>query len=227
MDSGAEPESFSALLKRSTHDLHVAAERSGFIADMLQGRAGVPDYVLYLRNLLPAYQQLELGLVRLRDTPLLADFALEPLYRAPALAADLDTLWGPTWEADLPILSAAQSYADGIARAAGGRGEQLIGHAYVRYLGDLNGGQVLKRLLSRSLDLPPERLSFYDFPAIDDLPAFKQAYRDALDRSGGRLANREAVIDAARWAFARNIEVSMAVAARPRSDGRPRETRRA
>jgi heme oxygenase len=211
MDIGTAREPLSAVLRGLTRRLHVQAERSGFVADMLRGRASLSDYTLYLRNLLPAYQQLELGLERHRGAPAIRELALGEVYRVSALTADLDSLGGETWRDDLPLLATARRYADSIARAAEGSGEGLIGHAYVRYFGDLNGGQMLRRLLSKSLDLPAESLSFYEFSAIKDLGAFKEAYREALDRSSERVAPWDGVVEAALTGFSMNIEVSEAV----------------
>ncbi|WP_293899432.1 heme oxygenase (biliverdin-producing) [Phenylobacterium sp.] len=211
MDIGTERPALSSVLRDQTRALHVQAERSGFVADMLRGRASLPGYALYLRNLAPAYRQLELGLERHRTTPAIRDLAVGAVYRSAALAADLDSLQGGDWAADLPLLPCGRRYADRIADAAEGNGEALIGHAYVRYFGDLNGGQMLKRLLAKSLDLPAASLSFYDFPAIDDLADFKRSYREALDRSAEWVADREGVVEAALGAFATNIELSEAV----------------
>jgi len=211
MNIGADPALLSSVLKEETHRLHVQAERTGIVADMLRGCASRSSYALYLRNLWPAYQQLELGLERHRLTAAVGELALGEVYRSSALDADLTWLWGDDWASGLALLPAGRRYADRVAAAADGAGEALIGHAYVRYFGDLNGGQALKRLLAKSLDLPAECLSFYDFPTIDDLGAFRRSYREALDRSAGRVLRREAVIEAALEAFAINIEISEAV----------------
>ena len=95
------------------------------------------------------------------------------LDRAPAIESDLVTLCGKAWERDIPLLAAGEIYADRIAKAAEGDGARLIAHAYTRYLGDLSGGQILQRLLARSLELRPAELSFYDFPRFPDLAALK------------------------------------------------------
>src|SRR5207237_3072297 len=63
-----------------------------------------------------------------------------------------------------------------------------ISHAYTRYLGDLSGGQIIKKILARSLALPPEALSFYEFPEIADIRRFKDAYRDVLELAGAAMA---------------------------------------
>ena len=76
----------AAALYGRTRELHLQAERTGFVREMLRGRAGRDGYVLYLRNLLPAYRALEQGLERHRSTPGLGPFAEPALYRSQALS---------------------------------------------------------------------------------------------------------------------------------------------
>jgi heme oxygenase len=111
------------------------------------------------------------------------------------------------------VLSAGRSYARRITRVAVGEGTRLIGHAYARYLGDLSGGQILARLLGRSLGLGPGTLAFYDFPDIPDADGFKAELRAALDWAAPLLADPEAVVDEALCAFRLNIALSEAVEA--------------
>jgi heme oxygenase len=213
METAVEPARFSSVLRDSTHALHGRAERSGFIADMLRGRPTRLGYAIFLRNLLPAYEQLEAGVEDHRTDPAVGELALREVYRTDALKADLEQLAGPDWRHALPLLPAGKRYADRVQSAAQGEGDALLGHAYVRYLGDLNGGQVLSRLLAKSLDLPPSALSFYRFPLIDDLDGFRTGYRAALDRAAEQIADWSTAIDAAVEGFALNIEVSEAVRA--------------
>ena len=180
-------------LREGTKSLHAEAEGSGVVAEILHGRVERPAYALLLRNLLPVYQQMELGLERLRASPAIAPIALPEVYRTRALEADLAGIAGPNWRKDLAILPAAQHYAERVAASAAADGTLLPAHAYVRYLGDLNGGQVLKRLLSRSLRLDDASLSFYEFAEIADLEAFKRRFRAALDLVGCQSADLDAI----------------------------------
>ncbi len=167
---------------------------------------------MFLRNLAPAYRQLEIGLERHRRTPGVGAFARRELYRSEAIENDLLALAGPRWRDALPpCFPAGERYARRVEAAAAGAGAGLIGHAYVRYMGDLSGGQVMKRLLSDSLELPPRALSFYEFPEIDDLPAFKRSFVQALDGAPLSSPDRDAVIATAVEAFSSNIDVSDAV----------------
>jgi heme oxygenase len=201
-----------AALYIGTKTLHVDAERSGIIRDLLRGDATRDGYILLQRNLLPVYQALELGLERHRDTPSLQVLANYRLDRATALTADLTALCGGSF-ADVPLLPAGEAYAQRIKACAEGDGARLIAHAYTRYLGDLSGGQILKRLLAQRPGLQAEELSFYDFPAHPDLAALKAGYRAALDRAGMLVADPQAVIDEGLAAFQLNIDLSWAVQA--------------
>ncbi len=204
------PASVVTDLYLSTKTLHTEAERSGIIRDMLRGEASREGYILLQRNLLPAYQALEAGLEAHRDHPLLATLAAYRLDRATALKADLEALCGGDF-AQVPVLAEGTAYAKRIEDAAKGDGELLIAHAYTRYLGDLSGGQILKRLLAKKPGLTPSELTFYDFPAYADLGALKNDYRNALDDAGKRAVNPQAIVDEGSVAFQLNTDISWAV----------------
>ncbi|MCX7318864.1 MAG: biliverdin-producing heme oxygenase [Hyphomicrobiales bacterium] len=194
----------------STKTQHTEAERSGIIRDLLRGEANRDGYILLQRNLLPAYQALEAGLDAHRDSPLLGALAAYRLDRTTALKADLAALCGGDF-AQVPVLAEGSAYARRIADAAAGNGELLIAHAYTRYLGDLSGGQILKKLLARKPGLAPNELTFYDFPAHADLAALKNDYRNALDDAGRRATQKQAIVDEGSVAFQLNTDISWAV----------------
>ena len=210
---GQLPPSIVTALYLRTRSLHVEAERTGTVRDLLRGEATPDDYILLLRNLLPAYQAMERGLERHRGSPGLGALAGYRLDRAPAIEADLVALCGACWSDDIPLLGAGDVYAKRIARAAEGDGARLIAHAYTRYLGDLSGGQILQRLLARSLGLRPAELTFYDFPRFSDLAGLKADYRKALDQAGALAPDPGAVVEEGAIAFSMNIDLSCAVQA--------------
>jgi heme oxygenase (biliverdin-producing, ferredoxin) len=71
----------------------------------------------------------------------------------------------------------------------------LLAHAYVRYLGDLSGGQTIKHTLARAYDLdsPGLGLSFYEFKelttsktaSLGELRRIKDWYRDGMNKGVG------------------------------------------
>jgi heme oxygenase len=199
----------SAELRASTHALHVQAERTGMMARIFHSQATRRGYALFLRNLWPVYAALEAGLERHRATPGVGRFARPETYRTDELAADLAALE----MGDLAMLPAGEAYAASVSQAAEGDGIGLIGHAYTRTLGDLSGGQIMRRLLGRSLDLGEATLGFYRFAGIDDMAAYKAGYHTDLDLAGAEIADPGRVVAAAVLAFRLNIDLSAAVAA--------------
>jgi heme oxygenase (biliverdin-producing, ferredoxin) len=197
-------------LKERTRSLHVRAERSGIIADILNGRVSRFGYALLLRNLLFAYQQLETGLDQHHLDPQLLAVARPEIYRSAALASDLAQLCGDDWERVLPLLPAGERYGRRIMMVAEHARAGLLAHAYARYLGDLNGGQVMKRILVQSLGLKACCLGFYDFPLIGDIKAFKADYRQAINCSAAEMADLNSVVEEGAVAFELNIELSEA-----------------
>ena len=208
-------ESFAAVLRERTKLVHREAERSGFLAELIRGRATREGYALFLRNLVPVYAALESALDAHRDGPFAA-FADPRLRRLPALVGDLEAIAGSNWASALTPLPAATIYANAIAEASA-EAPRLLAHAYARYLGDLSGGQILKPILARTLGLAPDMLGFYDFPRLADVDAAKRAMRDALDTVPAGDPAADTIVIEAVAAFSHNIAVSEAVAAASRA----------
>jgi heme oxygenase len=125
--------------------------------------------------------------------------------------ADLVNLAGQDWRTDLPQLGAATRYANRIATVVAHDPDLLLAHAYVRYLGDLSGGQILKRLLARTLRLDETMLAFHTFPLVPDLERFRPTYLAAFDAAGAGVADLDEVASEAALAFQLNIDLSEAV----------------
>ncbi|CAL75505.1 heme oxygenase [Bradyrhizobium sp. ORS 278] len=201
------PAGLLEAMRERTKTLHVTAERTGVVAELLRGRGTVRAYALLLRNLLPVYEALEAELVRHQASPVVGLTVRPELHRCPAIKADLAALDA----SDLPLLPEAIAYVRAIQEAGSGSGHPLLAHAYTRYLGDLSGGQIIKKILARSLELQPEALSFYEFPAITDIPRFKTEYREALEQAGSAMTEHDSVVEEAATAFQLNITLSQAL----------------
>jgi len=82
----------------------------------------------------------------------------------------------------------------------------LPAHAYVRYLGDLNGGQLLRGIVQRTLALPSGAgTHFYAFGSAADVSARKTALRTGLDQLPLDDAGAEALVAEAKSAFERHV----------------------
>ncbi len=200
----------SQLLRERTISVHTEAERTGVIADIIRRKADRNGYALFLRNILPAYEQLEAELSKRSGHPVLGSFAQGHLFRSDRLRNDLARIAGSEWEQSLPLLRSGVVYADCVTQAGAGDGLRLVSHAYVRFFGDLSGGQSLKKLLGKSLSLPEDALRFYDFPGLD-VQSLKTDMRDALDRAGRIAEESDCLVMEAISAFEHNIWISREV----------------
>ena len=199
--------SLSQRLAQATRTLHRRAESSGIMPALLRGQLGRDTYGLLLRNLQALYAALESALDRNALSPWVAPVRMPVLYRSQALRDDLVTLAGAGWQA-LPLAPSMHRYVEHLALQSPARPQLLAAHAYVRYMGDLSGGQVLRSVVARSLDLPEGvGTAFYDFPAVTDLAAAKAQFRSALDHLPVDAAGASAMVDEAIDGFARHVEL--------------------
>lgn len=201
VSSSTVPESLSLAMRDGSRAEHDAAEQSPFISELLAGRVNTDGYVDYLIRLQMIYTAIEDAVRAHREDPLVAAVYDPALERHRALAADLEH-WAPGTRRQVNS-AAAQAYQDRIARADWTGA--LVAHHYVRYLGDLSGGQAIGRMLDRAFGLGGAGLSFYDFPMRPK--PYKDAYRARLDELG--LSSRENVriVDEVKIAFGLNQAV--------------------
>jgi heme oxygenase len=201
-------------LRAETRDLHAAAERAGAMGDLLAGRLPSAGYTALLRSLHVIYDALERALDERRSDPRIAPLRRRALYRTAALEADLAALHGADWAAALAPAPSAVAYGERIERLAAEGSAALAAHAYVRYLGDLHGGQVLAALVRRCFALEGGAgTAFYRFGDEATVVAHRQALREALATLPLTLAEADAVVAEARWAFEQHVRLFEAIAA--------------
>ena len=128
------------------------------------------------------------------------------LNRAPSLAKDLEYFYGKDWRNFVTPTDACQQYVNRIREVAASEPELLVAHHYTRYMGDLSGGQVLKGITQKALNLKEDGLSFYEFPEITDKKGFKDSYRRVLDTMvPATQKDVDAIIVEANYAFRLNM----------------------
>lgn len=194
----------SARLPRATRDLHAEAERAGVMRRLLAGRVGVAEYARLLGSLHAIYAALERALA---DERVRAIAPMPALRRTDALARDLADFGASVAPDPLAI-----DYASHIARLAREDPALVCAHAYVRYLGDLSGGQVLRGIVRRALALGDDRgVSFYALGDKAAVERTKAAIRAALDALPAH--RHDDVVAEARGAFARHVALFEALEA--------------
>lgn len=149
------------------------------MADLLHGRLCLSRYCALLRNLHAIYAALEAGLDR---HPPDERLWRPELRRLQALEQDLDSLHPGAWRTDEPLVPAAAAYAARLQQLTQTDPSLLLAHAYLRYLGDLHGGQMLARLIRQQAWLDKaEGTAFYAFGEPARVESLRQDFRAGLD----------------------------------------------
>lgn len=200
--------SLTERLKSETRTLHTEAERSAFMGMLLRGKMEQGAYCALLRNLHAIYAALEPALQRHATHPVIAPIFAPPLARTQSLAADLDTLHGPGWSAALAVQPSGTQYVLRLQQIDSDKPELLLAHAYVRYLGDLSGGQMLSRIVAQSMHLSAgQGTAFYDFGDASETTQLTRAFRHGLKAVAVGDIGVDAIVAEARSAFQRHRDL--------------------
>lgn len=205
---------FAERLRADTAAEHTAAEEQPFVGELLAGRLPVAAYADLLAQSHLVYDVLEEAARSFADHPEAEPFLHPGLVRLPALQADLQFLLGSAWRSSLVPLPATRRYTDRLREVAFGSVPGLVAHHYLRYLGDLSGGQIIRRLVGRAYGLEDDGVRFYVFDQIAKPKPFKDAYRAALDAAPWTMAQQDGVVDEVMSAFRLNADVFADLGAR-------------
>ena len=195
-------------LRAGTQQSHAAAEHTGFMQGFLKGCVDQDSFGKLLSNLYCVYSQLELELECHQNHSLVSYFYFPELNRKANLEKDLAFYFGSDWKEKVTPSSAAQAYINRIREVSATEPVLLLAHAYTRYMGDLSGGQGLKKIVQSVMNLPePQGTAFYDFDQISDLKAFKDKYRQALDELPVDEETADKIVAEANNSFKLNIQM--------------------
>ena len=196
----------SVVLREETAHAHENAERSAFMQRLISGELTAEAAADLGGQLWFVYESLERAVRSVADTPIASAVADPRLERRFALEADLAALVGGDWREKIRILPATASYVARLEEISGSAVE-VVAHHYVRYLGDVSGGQVIAARLGALYDIEPDALNFYDFSAIGKIPPYRKGYRERLDSLILTADEREALLVEAQRAFAFNSAI--------------------
>lgn len=205
---GLAQRSFSEAIKAASWQAHGHAEQSAYLKELLAGNLSRAAYAELVAQQRFVYLVLEDAARTMRDDPQAGPFVDDALERGPALDADLAHLLGPGWADDLEPTAATAEYCDRLRQVVYDWPGGFVAHHYVRYLGDLSGGQVIGRILARVYGIDDGRgLAFYRFDGISDPKSWKQAYRDRLDATPWDGDERARITDEVLVAYRLNTDL--------------------
>ncbi|KAK6165815.1 hypothetical protein SNE40_022656 [Patella caerulea] len=194
----------------ATFDLHRAVENKPFVQTMIMKTITRPAYATYLSQLYFIYKAMEEVGEHCQNDPY-----VKPLYfptelnREKALIEDLVYFYGEKWESKIKCTPATIRYIDRITYLGESNPAMLIPHNFVRYFGDLSGGQVLKYKMRKSLKLNEEDkgVQFYIFENVVDGNKFMQFYTNRLNALELSNAMYDEMLEEARNAFQLNMDL--------------------
>jgi heme oxygenase (biliverdin-producing, ferredoxin) len=195
-------------LREGTKKAHTMAENTGFIACFLRGTVEKQSYRKLVANLYFVYSAMEDAMHRLKDHPVMGKMYFPELDRKASLEKDLEFYYGSNWRNEIAPSKATQAYVAQIKKVADEDPEKMIAHLYTRYIGDLSGGQILKKIAVNAMNLNEgEGTSFYEFAQIPDEKAFKTMYRSTLDNLPVSDEKGDAIVLEANDAFHHNMDM--------------------
>ena len=197
---------FSIQIKEGTKKSHSAAENTSFVASFLRGVVSKESYKKLISDLYFVYSAMEEEVDNLKDHPIIGQIQLPDLNRVNALEKDVRFFYGPIWRSLITPSEACNQYVNRIREVAKNEPELLVSHHYTRYLGDLSGGQILKGIAEKALELGDgQGLKFYEFEQIEDSKAYKAGYRGILNSLPIDQHQADAIIVEANYAFRLNM----------------------
>ncbi len=197
-------------LREGTKKSHTMAENVGFIKCFLKGTVEKNSYRKLVANLYFVYSAIEEEMERCKDHPVVSKFYFSELNRKQSLESDLAYYYGSHWRDQIAPSSATQAYVKRIHEIGKTAPELLAAHSYTRYLGDLSGGQILKGIAVRGMNLSEgEGTAFYTFDHISDEKAFKTKYRQAMNDLEIDEAMQARIVTEANDAFGMNMKMFM------------------
>nr|YP_009393739.1 Heme oxygenase [Caloglossa beccarii]ARW62301.1 Heme oxygenase [Caloglossa beccarii] len=195
-------------LREGTTKSHSMAENVSFVKSFLGGVVDKKSYRKLVANLFYIYSAIEKEIERNKNHVAINFIYFPELFRQSSLIEDLSYYYGVDWLSQIKPSSATQLYVNRIHEIGANQPELLIAHAYTRYIGDLSGGQILKKIAINAMNLQNNLgTSFYDFRAITDEKLFKSEYRNALNNIPLNDKQIGQIIAEANIAFNLNMKI--------------------
>ncbi len=201
----------ASCLREGTQKSHTLAENTAFMKCFLKGIVEREPFRQLVANLYFVYSALEEEIRRHAHHSVVGPIYFSLLERVPQLEKDLTFYYGENWRDEITASPEGLKYVERIREVSSQNPSLLVAHAYVRYMGDLSGGQGLKAIIRSALELPDGiGTAFYEFeeiPTVEARRAFKGRYRNALNSLPIENSLARQIVDEANLAFRLNRNV--------------------
>ncbi|MEH1127663.1 biliverdin-producing heme oxygenase [Micromonospora sp. CPCC 206061] len=194
----------AARVREATRTDHVAAQAVTYFDALMAGQLDRDGYAALTAQLFFVYETLEEAAIEMRADPIAGRFVLDGLERLPALVADLEYLLGDDWPARVSASTATSEYRARLRDVAFTWPAGFVAHHYTRYLGDLSGGQIVRKALAREYELGDEGTRFFQFPGVHPVHV-KRQYRQLLDETAWDPVEQDRFLDEVSLAYRLNV----------------------
>lgn len=198
-------------LREGTQQSHTTAENTAFMKCFLKGIVEWEPFRKLTADLYFLYSALEDEIRRHVDHPVVGPMYFPELERRAKLEQDLAFYYGDNWRDQIVASQEGKNYVARIQEISATNPALLVAHSYVRYMGDLSGGQSLRNIVRSALNLPPDKgTGLHEFDQIATVEArreFKGKYRDALNSLPVDETLAEQIVAEANAAFQLNRNV--------------------
>ncbi len=195
-------------LREGTTKSHSMAENVSFVKSFLGGVVDKDSYRTLIANLYFIYDAIEKQICQNKENSAVSAIYFPELFRKQSLIKDLIYYYGEDWSTQIYPSSATSIYVNRINQIGLNNPELLIAHSYTRYIGDLSGGQILKKIAKNAMNLSDNQgTAFYDFDLIDDEKIFKDLYRNSLNNIPLTKQQVDQIIAEANLSFNLNMKI--------------------
>jgi heme oxygenase len=201
----------ASRLREGTKQSHTVAENTIFMQCFFKGIVEKQPFRTLIANLYFVYSALEAELQRHNTHPVVGMIWFPELHRQHNLEQDLAFYYGEYWRQQIVPSPSTNAYVAHIRELGKTEPVLLVAHAYVRYMGDLSGGQSLRTMVRSAIQLPPDKgTALYEFenlPTPEARKAFKAKYRHALNSLPVQDELAQRIINEANYAFTLNHQI--------------------
>lgn len=222
----------ASLLHVGTSEVHEDARSIKGGIRLTQGELDKEEYLYYLMMLWHIYTELERGIETHASYPTLqSTYNPTLLSRTRSISQDISCLLAvpeAEWQMHPSHISLMASppkafveYTTRIRELSESSDPtRLLAHAYVRYLGDLSGGQIIRRRIANAYNLDVDRgddgIRLYHFKKLDssetanigDIKKIKEWYKDGMNTGiGDDTTLKAAVLEEALLAFKLSVGI--------------------
>lgn len=208
-------ETMSVRLRRETTSDHRAAEMGDVMHRLLRGELPLSGYLDLVVQMQAVYDALDTESARWTCDPRFGEFFDPGLARSQSLATDRHALEKRLSLRGHEILTSTLEFVERIVDVGSSSPLLLLAHHYTRFMGDLSGGIMIGRAVDKTygFDGGPG-VTWFQFPNIDDVTEYKDAYRSRLDRLDLDESEAIALIDEVHRSYALNGGILLELSAR-------------